>query len=56
VTIALDEVAIPTAHGRKPILKTPKPLDSETHANCILLLILVQSHFSLMAPFVLPYP
>ena len=56
MTIALDEVAIPTAHGRKPILKTPKPLDSETHANCILLLILVQSHFSLMAPFVLPYP
>ena len=43
VTIASDQVAIPTAHGRKPILKTPKPLDSETHANCILLRILVQS-------------
>src|ERR1019366_8543498 len=43
VTIALDEVAIPTAHGRNLILKTPKPLDSETHANCILLRILVQS-------------
>jgi hypothetical protein len=43
VTIASDEVAIPTAHGRKPILKTPKLLDSETHANCILLRILVQS-------------
>ncbi len=45
MTNASDEVAIPTAHGRKPILKTPKPLDSETHANCILLRILVQSHF-----------
>jgi hypothetical protein len=44
VTIPSDEVAIPTAHGRKRILKTPKPLDSETHANCILLRILVQSH------------
>ena len=47
VTIASDQVAIPTAHGRKPILKTPKPLDSETHANCILLRILVQSPFFL---------
>lgn len=44
VTIASDQVVIPTAHGRKPILKTSKPLDSETHANCILLRILVQSH------------
>src|ERR1019366_497993 len=30
-----DEVAIPRARGRKPILKTPNPKDSETHANCI---------------------
>src|ERR1019366_6929055 len=40
---------IPTAHGRKPILKTPKPLDSETHANCMLLRILVQSHIKLVS-------
>jgi hypothetical protein len=45
VTITSDQVARPAARDGKPILQTPKPLDSETHANRILLQILVQSRF-----------
>jgi hypothetical protein len=50
VTISSDQVARPAARDGKPILQTSKTLNSETHANRILLQILAQSRFYTAGP------